>query len=201
MVQPPWNNALSTDRTDAELLSQFLSHTDSSAEAAFAALVERHGPIVRGCVSTSSATSINRKTRLRPFSWSFLGKLDRSESPIPSARGCTAWPFAWHGTSGRMSARRRAAERQKAEIMHQRDHGEFGAESMDYAELHDEIDRLPDKYRHPIILCYIQGRTQPEAAQLLGWPLGTVQTRLHRGRERLRSRLSRSSFATIALSR
>ena len=47
MVQPPWNKALSTDRTDAELLSQFLSHTDSSAEAAFAALVERHGPIVR----------------------------------------------------------------------------------------------------------------------------------------------------------
>jgi CxxC motif-containing protein (DUF1111 family) len=69
---------------------------------------------------------------------------------------------------------------------------------MDYSELHEEIDRLPAKYRQPIILCYMQGRTQSQAARLLGWPLGTVQIRLHRGRERLRSRLSRVRAGLIA---
>ena len=201
MVQPPWNNALSTDRTDAELLSQFLSHTDSSAEAAFAALVERHGPIVRWvCLNVLGDVHQSQDAAQAVFL-----VLSRKARSIQKPDSLGSW---LHGVALRVArhvkkdaARRRAAERHKAEIMHQRDHGESGAEPMDYAELHDEIDRLPDKYRHPIILCYIQGRTQPEAAQLLGWPLGTVQTRLHRGRERLRSRLSRSSVATIALSR
>ena len=70
---------------------------------------------------------------------------------------------------------------------------------MDHAELHDEIDRLPEKFRQPIILCYLQGQTQPQAARTLGWPLGTVQIRLHRGRERLRSRLTRRGAGAIAL--
>ena len=70
---------------------------------------------------------------------------------------------------------------------------------MDHAELHEEIDRLPEKYRQPIILCYLQGQTQPQAARTLGWPLGTVQIRLHRGRERLRSRLTRRGAGAIAL--
>ena len=78
------------------------------------------------------------------------------------------------------------------------DQAECGPEPMDYSELHEEIDRLPAKYRHPIILCYMQGRTQPQAAQILGWPLGTVQVRLHRGRERLRARLSRTSAGLFA---
>ena len=70
---------------------------------------------------------------------------------------------------------------------------------MDFDKLHHEIDRLPEKYRLPIILCYIQGQTQPQAAQTLGWPLGTVQIRLHRGRDRLRSRLSRAGTGMVAL--
>ena len=60
-----------------------------------------------------------------------------------------------------------------------------------YIELYEEIERLPEKYRNPIVLCYLQGHTQEQASQRLGWPLGTVQIRLHRGREQLRSRLTR----------
>ncbi len=70
---------------------------------------------------------------------------------------------------------------------------------MDYTELHEEIDRLPEKYRQPIVLCYLQGRTQIQAAETLGWPLGTVQIRLHRGRERLRSRLTRRGAGLVGL--
>ena len=70
---------------------------------------------------------------------------------------------------------------------------------MDYTELHEEIDRLPEKYRRPIILCYMQGQTQAQAARTLNWPLGTVQIRLHRGRERLRSRLTRRGAGLFAV--
>jgi len=84
-------------------------------------------------------------------------------------------------------------------MMHEFDGAESSTESIDHSELHEEINRLPEKYRSPIILCYMQGQTQTQAAQTLGWPLGTVQIRLHRGRERLRSRLTHRGAGVIAL--
>ena len=57
--------------------------------------------------------------------------------------------------------------------------------------LDEEIDRLPVKYRVPFVLCYLEGRTNEEAAEEIGCPKGTILSRLSRGREQLRSRLAR----------
>ena len=64
--------------------------------------------------------------------------------------------------------------------------------------LDEEIDHLPEKYRSPIVLCYLQGHSTEEAAKLLGCPERTIQFRLSRGREQLRSRFTRRGLALSA---
>jgi WD40 repeat protein len=64
--------------------------------------------------------------------------------------------------------------------------------------LHDEIERLPAKYRAPIVLCYLEGMTHDQAAVELGWPVGTVRGRLSRARDLLRSRLTSRGMAVSA---
>src|SRR5262249_57700246 len=66
--------------------------------------------------------------------------------------------------------------------------------------LDEEVERLPDKFRLPILLCHLQGKTREEVAQLLGWSPGAVKGMLERGRELLRSRLARRGLALSARS-
>jgi hypothetical protein len=64
--------------------------------------------------------------------------------------------------------------------------------------LQEEVDRLPEKYRVPVILTYLEGKTDEEVAELLRWPVGTVKGRLFRARQLLRPRLSRRGVALSA---
>jgi WD40 repeat protein len=64
--------------------------------------------------------------------------------------------------------------------------------------LYEELDRMPEKYRLPLVLCYLEGRTQEEAARQLGWSRGALRGRLNRGRERLRDRLSQRGLTLSA---
>jgi RNA polymerase sigma factor (sigma-70 family) len=185
--------------SDEQLLQTFLSRSDESAEAAFATLVARHVPIVhRVCLDV-----LRHREEARDAAQAVFLVLARKAGSIRKPEALGPW---LHGVALRLArraradeARRRAAERRKGEIMRQRQHWEAGLDPVDYAELHEEVDRLPEKYRSPIILCYLQGRTQVQAAEELGWPLGTVQVRLHRGRDRLRSRLTRRGIGPMVM--
>src|SRR5262249_6959838 len=102
-----------------------------------------------------------------------------------------------------VSARRR--QRFREEDVMAAEAASSGEEEVDRELLpiiHAEIDRLPDNYRAPIALCYLEGLSYEQAAHQLGWPLGTVGSRIARARELLRSRLTRRGVTatTVPLS-
>src|SRR5262249_11825414 len=69
-----------------------------------------------------------------------------------------------------------------------------------WTELYEEIGQLPERYRLPLILCYLEGLTYEQAAAHLSCPVRTIQSRLARGRERLRGLLERRGLAPSAAS-
>ena len=181
-------------RSDGELLDLFLTTGGPAAELAFAALVERHGPMVwRVCRDTLRESNDADDA----FQATFL-VLVRRAGAIRKRSSLGPW---LHGVALRVarSARRCAMRRRDRERV---DAGPGSEEFMAHVDrldeapiLHEEVDRLPAKYREPLVLCYFQGLTHDEAASQLGWPVGTVRSRLAEARVRLRPRLLRRGVA------
>ena len=97
---------------------------------------------------------------------------------------------------GRGPAPRPRAPMVRAPRATQRHHTEPATGDFDLpATIHAELERLPERYRAPIVLCDLEERSLDEAARQLGWPLGTVKSRLNRGRQQLRDRLVRRGVA------
>jgi RNA polymerase sigma factor (sigma-70 family) len=172
---------------DAELLERFVTDHE---EAAFEALVQRHGPMVLGVcrhllLDTNDAEDA--------FQATFL-VLVRKAASIQRRAQLASWLYGVaYRTALRArqnTARRHAREKQGAEMIAEEPSPEEVGRELRPA-LHDELNRLPEKYRVPVVLCYLQGKTNEEAARQLAWPIGTVKGRLTRAREMLRKRLTR----------
>ncbi len=116
------------------------------------------------------------RTQHRRHSSSSLGGHALFESPRRLARGSTEWPSGWRAGCGpRRRSGGRSSDGEHKSWPNEANRRPAGEPDL-YIELHEEIERLPEKYRVPIVLCHLQGHTHEQASQQLGWPLGTVQT-------------------------
>ncbi len=181
--------------SDGHLLDLFITRRD---EAAFSALIERHGPMVhRVCWQVLG----DRHDAQDASQAVFLVLAKRARS-IRSRGSVASWlhTVALHTAAKALTAaaRRRAHERRAGEMRARAADDRGPGEGASWQEVHEELDRLPEKFREPIVLCYLEGLTREMAAQQLGWPVGTVQSRLARGQERLRSRLVRRGVTLSA---
>ncbi len=181
--------------TDEQLLTRFESRPDVGAEGAFAALVERHGPMV---LRVCQGVLRDDHEAMDAFQTTFL-VLVRKASTLRVHDSLGPW---LHRVACRaavrakvQSARRRALLRRTAEANAGHSHGEDRNQHV--AALHEELNRLPDRYRVPIVLCDLEGRNCEEVAEQLGRPVGTVKSWLARGRRLLRDRLTRRGFTGI----
>jgi RNA polymerase sigma factor (sigma-70 family) len=185
-------NGTAVGLADGQLLDLFVERGESS-ELAFAAIVERHGPMVlRVCRAVLRGVHDSEDA----FQATFL-ILARRASTIRGRDSLASW---LHGvarntasTARSSAARRHAHELRAGEAAMADAPLEVPDELVEV--VHEEIGRLPARYRDAVVLCCLQGLTQPQAARQLGWPLGTVQSRLARGRERLRDRLARRGLS------
>jgi RNA polymerase sigma factor (sigma-70 family) len=187
------------DLADEDLLERFLRGGAIEAQDAFRALVRRHGPSVLGVCRHVLVRDHDAEDA---FQATFLA-LARKGATIADRRVLSSWlREVAYRTALRARARagrRRAIERQAMAMSPRGDEPGDKDELLSLSELrpilHEEVVRLPEKYRVPVTLSYLQGKTNQEVAELLNWPIGTVKGRLLRARQMLRSRLSRRGVA------
>jgi HlyD family secretion protein len=181
--------------TDGQLLERFATDRGEAAELAFAVLVERHGPMV---LRVCRGVLVNPHDTQDAFQATFLVLVKKARGLwVHDSLGPWLHQVAYRTAicARSAAARRRRHERAAAALVK-----EHRAEPGDELArvLLEEIDRLPDRERLPVVLCDLDGQTHEQAARHLGWPVGTVKTRLTRSRERLRDRLARRGFAPNA---
>jgi HlyD family secretion protein len=180
------------DLGDGQLLERFATDRGEAAELAFAALVERHGPMVlRVCHSVLS----NWHDTEDAFQATFLLLVKKARGLwVRDSLGPwlhqVAVRTAW--ATRVAAARRRRCEERMAVVVAAAAPPPSDDDTNQI--LHLELNRLPERFRLPLILCDLEECSHQQAARHLGWPIGTVKSRLARGRERLRERLTSRGF-------
>jgi RNA polymerase sigma factor (sigma-70 family) len=188
--------------SDAQLLERFRDRTTEAAdatraaEAAFEALVARHGPMVLGVCRRALADPVEIEDA---FQATFLVLVRRAGSVrVDDSLG--RWLY---GVARRVAAKARArSERSRCRSVRLEAEPPAPDPVDDRADLlaalDEEVSRLPEKYRAPVILCHLEGLTHAEAAARLRWPVGTVSGRLSRARGLLEDRLVRRGLVPTA---
>jgi RNA polymerase sigma factor (sigma-70 family) len=193
--------------SDAQLLEQFAEGIMPGSEQAFAALVERHGRMV---LATCRAVLRDEHDAQDSCQATFL-VLARKARSLQAHGSLGPWlhlvALRAARTSGSSSRRRRLHEAVAAARNRERVEPADGL-GPDAGTVHEEIGRLPERYRGPIVLCELEGHPLEHVARSLGCPVGTVKSRLSRGRLILREKLtgrgldpSRSIAVAIGLGR
>jgi RNA polymerase sigma factor (sigma-70 family) len=181
--------------SDAELLERFLQKRD---EASFELLVWRHGPMVYGvCRRVLQHTQDAEDA----FQATFL-MLARKAASIGKRDSVSGWLYT---VAYRIALRAKGRSNRRNQVERPLDDLPIDAKSGDPAELtawrelremlDSELSQIPEKYRTAFVLCHLEGKTCDEAADHLGCPRGTVQSRVGRARERLRARLTLRGWA------
>jgi RNA polymerase sigma factor (sigma-70 family) len=191
--------------SDGELLQQFVAQRD---ESAFEALVRRHGPMVlRVCRKHLP----NQEDAEDAFQATFIVLVRKAGSVAHESLASWLYGVACRiamktrTTAGRRGSHEHQAGQQAAAAHHPSEDSLPGDHEEQRSLIAEELQHLPAKYREPLVLCYLQGKTNQEAAIQLGWPMGTVATRLSHARDLLRQRLTKrgltlSSAALAGLS-
>jgi RNA polymerase sigma factor (sigma-70 family) len=179
---------------DAQLLACFIEQRD---DAAFAALVRRHGPMVFGVCRRVLRNDCDAEDA---FQATFL-VLIRKAASIASRELLANWLYrvAYQTAvkAGAVAVKRRRRETPVPELPEpETPPPDLGADLRPL--LDQELSRLPNKYRVPILLCDLEGNSRKEAARQLGWPEGTLSGRLARARKMLAGRLARRGLALSA---
>jgi RNA polymerase sigma factor (sigma-70 family) len=177
---------------DAELLSQYRDQRDP---AALDALVRKHAPLVlsacRKVLPEADADDVFQATFLI---------LMRDAKAIRTGQSVGSWLY---GVAHRLALQAKTSQARRTRLEAKARHrSEAGLPDLTWKEacaaLHEELDRLPDAYRLPLLLCYLDGKSRDEAAAELGWSLNRVRGQLERGRLRLKSRLEKRGVALSA---
>jgi len=182
------------EASDRQLLLRFADRQDQDA---FAALVGRHGPMV---LAVCRAILHDDHAAEDAFQATFL--------VLATKAGSAGWRETvggWlHGVACRVASNHRAAAARRrfhetrvppmttTAILDNPEAGELRR------IVHEELACLPEKYRSPLVLCYLEGKSNDEAAQELGWPKGSISGLLAQGREHLRGRLKRRGIGLPA---
>lgn len=173
-------------RLDADLIDRFVAGRDGGA---FTRLVERHAPRVLGVCRRVLRNHHDAEDAVQA---TFL-VLARKARHIRRRTALTGWLYkvAYHlAVKSRGTAARRQSERPLPQAWPARADDQPACGDVQ-AALDEELGRLPDRYRVPLVLCCLAGRTRDEAAARLGWTPATLKMHLERGRGRLRARLVR----------
>jgi RNA polymerase sigma factor (sigma-70 family) len=176
---------------DRQLLEQFSA---SHEEAAFAAMVRRHGPLVLGVCRRVLGNAHDAEDA---FQAAFL-MLARKAHAVRKQESLGGWLYrvAFHAAlrARRQAALRRQHERRAGPRPSADPFAELTGREL-LSVLDEEVQRLPERYRAPLVQCYLQGRTCDEASRILGWSPRTLKRRLEQARERLRARLAGRGLA------
>jgi RNA polymerase sigma factor (sigma-70 family) len=177
--------------SDGQLLDRFVARRDG---AVFEALIQRHGPVVWGVCRRVLRDHHDAEDA---FQATFLVLARKASTVMPREKlGNWLYGVAFQTS---MKARATRAKRRIRED-HATEMPEPEAVSQNERDdliewLDEELSHLPEKYRIPIVLCELQGKTHREAADQLEWPIGTVSGRLSRARTILARRLSRQGLS------